>query len=407
MDDLLLRIPSTIHYGPDVIHRVGSGVAEFGNRALILTEPALQDARYVGKLRESLERRGISCIVYDDLAPGTGLEAVNETVELARSSKAQMVIGMGGMKVLTAARLTAAAAPRRVKLQDVLSGALAEGNAPSLTYVEIPSSCRNHFMLKDHLIVTDYETRTPRVVRLPHGLTRAIFIDPRLSLTLSPRYTGAVMMDSLLASIEGYLSPRGSFFSDAMLIDAITILVANVREACLKNGNERARMRATEAGMLTALGLSLSSQGVGGAITYALNARYNVPKSWIATVLLPHIVDNITASRPDKLKRLHSTLAAADEEAAEKFATVDTGVFRGGAVVGVREMTPVDLATDVSAGIRRLIGVLDLPARLRDFDLPLDEMAGVAETAAFLELSATSPVPFSAPELYDLIKQAF
>ena len=407
MDELLFRIPATIVFGNDSLQRIPAAVASYGSRALILTELGLRDARYVGRLQELLERRGIHCIVYDEVAPGGGSESLEEVISIARTSQTQMIIGMGGMKVLTAARLSAVAVPSKLSLADILFRGGVPADAPSLPYIEVPSSCRNHFMLKDYVIITDRDTKTPQVIRVPQDLARLIAIDPRLSLSLSPRYTGAVMMDSLLASIEGFLSPRGSFLSDALLLQAIEMLAANVIEACRKTGNERARGRATEAGLLSAIGLSLSSQGIGGAIAYALNARFDVPKSWVSTALLPHIVDNIAASRPEKLARLAYALGESLDDEDLHVVSKRGGESLGTVSISVMEYSPAQLASRVSSAIRRLIGVLDLPARLRDFDLPLDEMSDVAETAASMDMAQASPVPHSSEEVFDLIKQAF
>jgi alcohol dehydrogenase len=407
MDELILRIPATIIFGADALTRVSSAVSEYGSRALILTESALREAKYVPRLQDLLERRGIHCIVYDDVTPGGGSESLNEIISLARSSQIQMIIGMGGMKVLTAARLASMAVPNRLGLEDILqSGGLRPGER-CLPYIEVPSSCRNHFMLKDFVIITDNETKSPQVIRVPADIAKLIVIDPRISLTLSPRYTGAVMMDSLLASIEGYLSPRASFLSDATLLQAIEMLSSNVVEACRPTGNERARTRAAEAGLLAAIGLSMSSQGVGGAVAYALNSRFDIPKSWVSTVLLPHIVDNIASVRPEKLARLARALGESLDDEDLRVASRRGGESLGTVAVSVKELSPSQLASRISSAIRRLIGVLDLPNRLRDFDLPLDEMNDVAEIAAVMDMSATSPVPFSAEEIFDLIKQAF
>lgn len=407
MDDLIFRIPATIVFGSDALQRVPASVAAYGTRALLLTESALRDARYVGRLQDSLEKRGIHCIVYDEVMPGGGGESLDEIIDLARSSQTQMIIGMGGMKVLTAARLAAMAVPNRLRFDDILQNGGPGATATCMPYIEIPSSCRNHFMLKDFLIVTDRQTKTPRTIRVPGDMAKLIAIDPRMSLTLSPRYTGAVMMDSLLASIEGYLSPRGSFLSDAVLLHAIEILASNVVEACRKTGNERARNRASEAGLLSAVGLSMSSQGIGGAISYALNSRFDVPKSWVSTALLPHIVDNIGSVRPEKLAKLAFSLGESLDDEALHYVSTRGGESLGTVAVTVKELSPPQLAARISSAVRRLIGVLDLPARLRDFDLPLDEMGEVAEVAAAMDMASASPVPFSSDEVFDLIKQAF
>ncbi len=166
MDELIFRIPATIVFGSEALQRVPASVAAYGTRALILTESALREARYVGRLQDSLEKRGIHCIVYDEVMPGGGTESLDEIIELARSSQTQMLIGMGGMKVLTAARLAAMAVPNRISFDDILRNGGPGATATCLPYIEIPSSCRNHFMLKNFLIITDRQAKTPQTIRV-------------------------------------------------------------------------------------------------------------------------------------------------------------------------------------------------------------------------------------------------
>jgi alcohol dehydrogenase len=131
------------------------------------------------------------------------------------------------------------------------------------------------------------------------------------------------------------------------------------------------------------VGLSISTQGAGGALVYALNGRFGVPKSWLATALLPHVLDYHAGVRPEKVAKIARAL--------------------GEDIPGISNQDDANQASTVT---RRLIGKLSLPARLQDFDLSLDDMVEVAEIAAGLEMVGFAPVAFSQQDLYDLLKQA-
>ena len=60
-----------------------------------------------------------------------------------------------------------------------------------------------------------------------------------------------------------------------------------------------------------------------------------------------------------------------------------------------------------SEAVRRIIGRSELPGRLREMDLAIDDLVDVSDTASSLEMSASAPAPHTASDLYDLIKQAF
>ena len=380
MSDLLLKFPSNLIFGPDVIQRIGQIVGHHGSRCLLVTESVLRRHGTIAHIESILDRRSISTIVYDETGPGATTAALAKGVSVARASKAEVVVGIGGMSVLAAARVIATA--RDAEIADVLAGRV--HGVPAGAYIEVPTSYRNHFMLRDQCIITDGATRRPLLVPVPEGTTSAVIVDPNMTLSMSAKYAAAAMLDTLLAALEGYVSNRASFYSDTLLLEAITRLGAALTGITETPNEPKHRIRASEAGLLTALALASSSQGVGGALSYAINSVHAVPKSWVATVLLPHVLDTAVLARPDKLKRVAHALG---EE--------------------VRDVTPTDAADRASAAVRRIIGQLELPGRLREMDLAIDDLVDVAELAASLDMAATAPMPHATSDLYDLIKLAF
>jgi alcohol dehydrogenase len=57
--------------------------------------------------------------------------------------------------------------------------------------------------------------------------------------------------------------------------------------------------------------------------------------------------------------------------------------------------------------MRRRMGNLQVPARLKDFNLSLDRLVPTAEAARNLDFVAFSPWTVSSEDAYDLLKQAF
>jgi alcohol dehydrogenase class IV len=381
MSDLILKFPDHLVFGPDVIQRIGQIVGSLGSRCFLITETVLRQHGTIDHIEDILERRSISSIVYDEIGPGATTAGLGKLISVARASQANVIVGVGGMRVLAAARIVAAASGG-AEVGDVLAGRVSERSP--VAYVEVPASYRNHFMLRDQCIVTDATTHHPILVTLPERTTTAVLVDPNLTLTMSPKYAAAAMLDTMLAAVEGYVSSRATFFSDTLLLDAISRLGQALKGITETPNEPKHRLRASEAGLLTALALASSSQGVGGALSYAINSVHSVPKSWIATVLLPHVLDTTVLARPDKLKRVAHALG---EE--------------------VRELKPADAAYQASAAVRRIIGILELPGRLREMDLAIDDLVDVAELAAALDMSASAPVPHTTSDLYDLIKLAF
>ena len=376
------NLPTDVHFGEDVLNHIGATAAKHGERALLVSEAVLHDGEHIERVQDMLIKRSMDCILFDEVMPGSTSSVVEELVELARASQAQLVIGLGGMRVLTAARLTAMIAPGNTSVASVLSGVVPK--TTPLPYVEMPSSYRNHFMLIDRCVVTEESTRNARIIQTTPGLVTNVLVDPVLTMTMSHKYAATAIMDTLLASVEGYVSRRANPMSDALLIQAISVL----NEAALgmaKNADDMGcRSRASEGGLLCAFGLAMSSQGLGGALAYTINSRYNVPKSWVATALLPHVLDFYVSTRADKL----SAIATAMGEEISGLASSSS-------------------ALRSSSAARKLMARLALPSRLRDFDLSLDDLVEVSEVAAGFDMVRSVPVPLGAQDIYEVVKQAY
>ena len=138
------------------------------------------------------------------------------------------------------------------------------------------------------------------------------------------------------------------------------------------------------AGFLLSLGVSTSAPGLGTALTYAINGKFPVAKSWCATVLLPYIMEKLVAARPEKMAKAAAIMGEVSE--------------------GIPMAEAANMAVDL---IRRKMGQVSVPARLKDFKLPLDRMVSTAEAARNLEFVAFSPWTVTAEDAYDLLKQAF
>jgi alcohol dehydrogenase class IV len=382
MPDVLFHIPTRVVFGLDTVNRIGQLVAEYGERAFLVTEAILYEGKVINKVQEILDKKGVQHIVFDEVVPNATSATVDDGVTLARGSHADVVIGLGGIRTLSIAKCIAMTVPSENDMDDFLSGV--QPQSVPLPYIEVPTTCRNPFMFGDEYLMVDGRDRTGRIGRTQKGITKAALIDPKLSLTLPAKYTATTIMDTLLGCIEGYLSARANFLSDTYLVRAIEILGSLIREGIQNVDDIRVRMNASIAGMLYALGLSTSRLGIGSALAFAINAKFMAPKSWVSTILLPYVLEFSVNVRGDRIAHVAKLLG---EE--------------------VADASSVEAPQRAIDAARRIITSLGLPTRLREFDLSLDEMIEVAGAARSFDMMNYLPRVVSTEDIYELIKSAF
>ena len=379
--DIALKLDPEIVIGPDTINRIGSICGRFGNRVLIATEQVLHENKYIQRLVDILEESGVETIIFDEIPAQATAEVAEHVAGLVRGSRCTSIIGFGGLKTQTIARFAAIIASARIPIFELLDGRHITENF--IPYIAIPTAGRDPFMFTNYFIAVDPRDRSIKQVKSPTGLCAAAIIDLNLSEALSGAFAATTAFDGLCVAIEAYCSVRGNFISDAVLEQAIA-LYSQMMDTYSQNNTFDLAGTATNAGFLVALGSAVSSPGIGTALAYAINGRFPVAKSWSSTVLLPYILERLVAARPERIARLGSIMG-------ENFDGVSVS----------------EAANSTVEIIRRRMGLLKVPARLKEFNLSLDRLIPVAESARNLEFVAFSPWTVSSEDAFDILKQAY
>jgi alcohol dehydrogenase len=380
--DISFNVQADIRFGLDVTNRIANLVGQYGERVLLVTEAILYEGKVIERIQSLLEKKNIQYIIYDEVVPHATSAVVDEGVKLARSARAEVVVGLGGVKTLSIAKCIAMVTPQQGEMDDFLSGVQPHGKP--LAYVAIPTTCRDPFLLLDEYLLIDARDRAARIGRTQRGITRAAIVDPKLTVTLPAKYTATTLLETLLLSVEGYISARSNFLSDTLFARACELIGRVSGQVATQPEDLRVRMSASMAGLLAALGLTMSKPGVGTAVAYAINGSYLVPKSWVSAILLPHVMEFFAPVAAEKLAKV-AALFGED----------------------LTDTKPVEGAARAVEAMRRLIGTLGLPGRLRDFDLNLDDMVDIAGTARSFDMMNYLPRAISTEDLYELIKAAF
>jgi alcohol dehydrogenase len=378
--DISLQLDPQVIIGLDVINRAGTICSELGGRVLIITEQVLYENRSIERLTTILEDAGVEAIVFDEIPTQTTADVAEAAALLAQGARCSAIIGLGGLKTQSIARLAAMIVKNRIDIFEVLDGSKIKEFIP---YVAIPTTGRDPFLFSRYFIAIDPRDRSAKLVNSPQGLCAAAIIDGGLSESLSGKFASTTAFDGFCVAVEAYCSIKASFLSDALLEQAI-VLYTQMMDSYIDNRHFDMVGGATNAGLLMALGCMVSSPGIGTALAFALNGRFPVAKSWCSTILLPYILEKLVAARPEKLAKIAALM----------------GEPVMGAPVGESANMTID-------AIRRRMGILKVPARLKDYNLSLDRLVPTAEAARNLEFVAFSPWTVSVEDAYDLLKLAF
>lgn len=382
MADFVFRISPNVILGPYTLARTGQIASAWGTNYMLIADPVLKEYMLIEKAVSSLEEKGISVFVFDEIPSAATSTTLEQALSLARGAHVHGVISFGGMKTASLGRAVAALYNEDHDIYEYLSGAQPYSGA--LPYIEIPSTGRDLCMFMDRTPVIDARNRQIKLMKTQSGICKAVIMDPNLYMYLSPNTATSMIFHAITLAVEGYVSTKSNFFSETILGKAIEMLLLALDPEQSKLVGTPSEMLVAQGGCLASMGVAVSSPGVASAISLACNARYKTSTSLVCAVLLPYIMEDASRARVDRIATIGKMLG-----------------------VGSAGLSSSDCAKAAVDDIRRRLALAGIPTRLKDLSLSIDQLVPAAEDAAALDMMNYIPRAMSSDELFDLIKQAY
>lgn len=372
-------IPSHLKFGIDSLNRAGNIVSSVGNKVFLVTETALLGGEIISHIQNLLAGRKCEVILYDiDIKTFAASSIIDKGAVLARVSYCDVVVGVGGLRTLSAAKAIAMLVTNTKSVNDYIDGEMIK--EPSIPYIEIPTEARNPFMFNNTFLITDERTRELHILKAANGQPCNVIYDPAVMSDLA---LPQIMTNVLANAIEGYLSTDSSFLSDMMFLKAIEILSKYLMSA-VKDKNSDAVSFLSLSGLMTSMGLSMASTGIIGAVSEVVNQKLRLENSGVASMLLPYVIEFCIPSSVEKLTRVAAAMG-----------------------ISVESMTMLDVAVKVIEHVKKMAEDLELPTKLSDFPLKADDLIDIGDRAKKLDMMNYLPRACSSEELYAILQSAF
>jgi alcohol dehydrogenase len=382
MADFVFKISPNVILGPYTVARLGQIASAWGTNYMLIADPILKEFNLIEKAVSSLEEKGISVFVFDDIPSAATSTTLEQALSLARGAHVHGVISFGGTKTASLGRAVASLYNENHDIYDYLAGSQPYSGA--LPFIEVPSTCRDAFVFMDRTPVIDARNRQIRLMKTQPGVCKAVVVDPNLYMHMSPNTAVSMIFHAVTLAVEGYVSTKSNFFSETILGKAIEMLLLALDPEQSKLVGTPSEMLVAQGGTMASMGVAASSPGVATAISLACNARYKTSTSLVCSVLLPYIMEDAARAKVDRIATIGKML----------------GVNGNG-------LTTSDCARAAIDDIRRRLALAGLPTRLKDLGLSIDQLVPAAEDASALDLMNYIPRAMSSDDLFDLIKQAY
>lgn len=382
MSDFTFRISPNIVLGSYATTRLGSFASEYGSKYILVIDPILKETGNTTKITQSLKDSNVEFFIFDELSNNADSQLLSRALALAKKSHIHGVIAAGGGKTLSLAR--ALAAVFNNGSGDVHSALDAgEAKAEPLPLIALPTTPRDPFVFTNKVAIIDARTSKPRIITVPANVCKLVLFDPNLVSTLSDNQQESMAIETLCLATESYISQKSTFFSDMIAEKSFELLgLAGAEEdSAVTTPREELFV---QGGCMASLASALTSLGTASLLAFCVNPKQKVSRSLITSVLFPYMIEDCARYKAAKLARIAHLLKtcqadATDEDAVHSFATY----------------------------VRQRIAKANLPARLKDLGLTIEQMALAAEDAAKLDFINTLPRSMTSDDLFELVKTAY
>jgi alcohol dehydrogenase class IV len=353
--------PTQIHFGQGMIRTLPEVLGNLsGTKPLVVIDPGLEKAAIDTLITGTLDKAGIKYTIFNKVDPEPGLKLADLATETARKNNCDCVVGAGGGSAMDIAKAVSILLTNGGKAVDYLGlGKIGKQGVPKIM---IPTSAGTGAEVTFTAVFINEETGSKGGMNGDPLYPEAAILDPELTQSLPPNVTASTGLDALAHALEAYTSTQAHPISEMYSLEAIDLILRNIRAAYADGRNMEARSNMLLASLLGGKALAMAGVGLVHAMAYPLGGMFGIPHGLANAVLLPYVTEYNLIGNLEKHVNLASLFG------------FDT-----------RNMPLTEGASMAADGLYQLNMDLGIPATLTDINVAeekIPEMADIALTVA-------------------------
>ena len=224
------NLPVNLLFGRGRSNEIGSEVAKYGNKALIVTgRGSTKKSGLLDKTVNLLKEANVQYEIFDKVEQNPLTTTVYEGVEVIKETGCDVVLGLGGGSIMDAAKSIAFAAKNPGDISEYIFG-IKQGNE-ALPIILVPTTCGTGSEGNCFSVLTNPETKDKKSLRTNLIIAKASIIDSDLMTTMPKSILASVGFDALAHNMEAYVSKIGQPLTDMKALYGIKLLAENLIKA--------------------------------------------------------------------------------------------------------------------------------------------------------------------------------
>ena len=301
-------LPTKIIFGAGELVKLGREVKKIGQRPLLVTgKSAMRRTGILDRVLKLFEQVNIEPVLFEKIEPNPLAGTVDKAGALARESKCDLVVGLGGGSAMDAAKGIAAVALSKRPVWDHIYSGENEAFIPvrqALPIVCIPTIAATGSEADRGGVISNSETHEKAGIFGDSLFPTVSIVDPELTISCPEEYTLDGGVDIIAHVIESYFTGTSSaYFQDRLSESIIKTVIHYLPKAVANPADIEARTHLSWCSTIALSGLVNSGRGGNfplHALEHAISGHYDISHGRGLALLLPPLMDYTMPARPEK-----------------------------------------------------------------------------------------------------------
>jgi alcohol dehydrogenase YqhD (iron-dependent ADH family) len=290
MENFVAYNPTKLHFGKNVINRLGKVVSEYGHKVLLVYgQGSIKRNGIYDQVMQQLAGIGVEVAEYGGIRPNPVIEDVDAAAKLGRERGIDVILAVGGGSVNDSAKIISVTIPVTHSGWDFYIGVAKPRKAVPL--ISVLTLAATGSEMNSFAVVQNNRTR--QKLGYGHDLLnpRHSFVDPQYTYTVPRDYTAYGIADLTAHCFEAFFGEGDAPLSDKFVYSIIREAIETGQTLLenLYNYELRARVMYAATAALNKMTLNGRKSGDWGVhdIGHVLSLLYDIPHGASLSIVYP------------------------------------------------------------------------------------------------------------------------
>lgn len=304
-------IPGQIINGSGALDMAESALAQFGKKAMIVTDKVMIQLGNCEKVESALKNQGVDYSIYSEIVGEPTDKMIEAGLAQYKAENCDFLIALGGGSPIDSMKAIASLAADGGNISDYMGK---EINVDMPPIIAIPTTAGTGSEATQFTIITDTKRDIKMLLKGKVLMPQLAIIDPQFTMTAPPKITAATGLDALCHAVEAYTSRKAQAMSDTFALSAVKRIFRYLPVAFHDGQNEEAHIQMSVAALEAGIAFNNASVTLIHGMSRPIGALFHVAHGLSNAMLMKECLSFALEGAYDRFAELGRAIGAADHE---------------------------------------------------------------------------------------------